>query len=238
MTQKQSVILKSLLFVAGLGVIVLAFFLFNNTTALRDAEWYMWISIVIMYLVFFCPFFLTRIHTENTAEKMPSLTMIWFGVVFFIIVSTAVTVVVVLLLVPVRVAVIVECVLAFLFAINVYFGYFASSHVHYVEQTETQMLSSIKEIRAAMDLLVAKSSALNDGYSAEREKLSCLAEDVKYLSPVQTGSAVDLEQEILEKINVVGDACGMVLDGSDGLELRKQLTALDMLIRQRKLMKN
>lgn len=238
MTEKKSLFIKSLLFVVGLGIIALAWYLFTGAEQLTQEQEYIWISIAMMYVIFFCPFFFSEINTKNVSGIIPSLTMVWLGVIVLITISIGMTVCVAFHVVQIRIAIVTECVLVFLFAIDSYFGYFANSHVQNVEQQEAQALSLIKQMRSSLDLLVLKSSSLNETYAAEKKQIASLAEDVRYISPVDNAGAVKLEQDILGAITVASAACDSTLAGSAGVDLKKQITALETIIKQRKLLKN
>jgi len=166
MTEKKSIFIKSLLFILGLGIIALAWYLFTKGEKLTDEQLYLWISIAVMYVIFFCPFFFSEIHVKNVSGKIPSLTMVWLGVAVLIAISIGMTICVAFCVVQIRIAIVTECVLVFLFAIDSYFGYFANSHVQNVEQQETQALSLIKQIRSSLDLLSLKAGSLNETYAA------------------------------------------------------------------------
>ena len=238
MTEKKSLFIKSLLFILGLGVIAFAWYLFTGGVRMTSEQTYLWASVVVMYVIFFCPFFFSSIHVKNLSGKIPSLTMVWLGVIVFIGASIAMTITAVYKVVEVRIAIVIECVFAFLFAIDSYFGYFANSHVQNVSQQEDQALNLIKQIRDSLGMLNLKANSLNENFVEQKKLISFLAEDVKYLSPVDSAGAVKLEQDILGAITATSSACDTLLSGSDGLELKKQLGSLENLIKQRKLMKN
>jgi hypothetical protein len=228
-----------MLFILGLGTVAACYFLIDYGKVLDQFQIYMWVSIGVMYVIFFCPFFFSHITVKNLNGKIPSLTMVWLGEIVFLVISIGITISVCFHVLQVSIAIGIELILFFLLLADIYFGYFANSHVQSVEQNETQSLGLIKQIRVALDSVNLKVPSLNDSYAAEKKQIAFLAEEVHYISPVDNiTESAKLELDILGKITAVSSACDATLSGGDGAELRKQIAALDLLIKQRKLMKN
>ncbi|MFA6938315.1 MAG: hypothetical protein WCQ67_08800 [Treponema sp.] len=238
MNKKQSLFSRILIFVLGLGIIILAYYLFGSEGEKTDPQKFMWANIVVMYLVFFCPFFFSNVHTDNVDKKTPSLVTVWLGDIIFIIVALGLTIAIMNDVLQIRTAIIIEAILVFLFAIDIYFGYFGNTKIQEVGAHETQMLSAIKDIRSSMELLILKSSSLSSAYDDEKKKIASISEDARYLSPVENTNAVSLEQNMLGKITALSSACDSIASGSDGSDFKTQLSSLDMLMKQRKLLKN
>jgi hypothetical protein len=136
MTKTQSLVFRVLLFLAGAGIIALAFFLLEGGKEIAGKDIFMWISIGIMYLAVFCPFFFLSVNTENFSGKIPSLILIWLGVFLY---TPASVVNIVLLkngIIPLNASIVIQAALLFLFLLDVYFGYFASAHAVQVAAEE------------------------------------------------------------------------------------------------------
>jgi hypothetical protein len=69
MTAKQSVFFRTILFLLGAGIVVLAFFLLTREKELTGHIAFIWILIAVMYLVFFTPFFFSVIRISNFFGK-------------------------------------------------------------------------------------------------------------------------------------------------------------------------
>ena len=194
MTEKQSNLFRIILFAAGLGIMLLAFFLFRSPV-MAAVEIFMWINIAVCYLVFFIPFFFGAIHLKGLAAATSSYVIIWISDLIFVVCAVSFCVLVPLKLVEIRLAVLTEAVLFFVAIILVYFAVFTGSHIKSVKQNETHAMASIKQIRSSMETLSFKATSLGDGYGEEKKTLEALTEEVKYISPVKDIMGAKFEQE-------------------------------------------
>jgi hypothetical protein len=235
MTRNQSLLFRFILFIAGAGIIVLAFFLTKGDRELDRIDAFVWASIGLMYLIFFLPFFFSSINIANFSGKMPSLALIWTGIFFYIIASVIILFLLAFFhIISINTAVIIQAVLLFIFFINVYFAYFASSHVGNVameEASKQQYLNQIKPKAQSLQLLVNK---LSTDLNKAQKTLTLSIEQIKFIYPV--GNGADLELQILQSLNKLSELCNT--PGAIPSVLEGEAEKLLMLVKERKLLRN
>jgi uncharacterized protein YukE len=238
MTRNQSLFFRLVLFLAGAGVILLAFFLTTGGKELEGIDAYVWVSIGLMYLAFFMPFFFSSITIGNFSGKIPKLTILWPGIILYIIASL----VIILLLAAARVmslnaAIISHAVVIFLFAINVYFACFASSHAGRVAAEEADIRRNLTEIKARAQALSLLVNRLPAEYENAQKTLRQAVEEIKYIYPVSSG-AEDVEQRLFASVNKLSELCGGVSSNAHPANLENEAQALLALVKERKLLRN
>lgn len=237
MTRKQSQRFRILLFVCGLGIIALAFFLITANKELTRKDVFTWISITVMYCVFFTPFFFSSIRISNFSDKIPSLPLVWTGISLYIIISI---VLIILLGVgfPFKAIIIIQAVILFLFMIDVYFAYFASSHAGRVGIEEATTRQYLTEIKTKAQLLSLTVNNLPAEYENAQKILKKTLEDIKYISPVEIGTADELELQIIVAIKSISEKCALIDENSHPSGLLQEAQNLQNLINMRKLLRN
>jgi len=237
MTKNQSLIFKAILFLAGAGIVVLALFLTRSGEGVKDKDVFIWVSIGLMYLIFFVPFFFSSISIGGFSVKIPRWTMIWLGSILYIAASVVVIIVLSKQILPFNIAIIIQAVLLFLFAINVYFGYYASSHISAVnmeEHSKKQLLDDIKAKAKTVSLLI---SGLPEEYESTQCLLAAVFEDIRYLSPVDKGAGRELEQKINAHLDTLAQLCGSAGEGGHPL-FEAAVQKLITCVKTRKLLRN
>ena len=239
MTRNQSLFFRLLLFLAGAGIIILAFFLTKGTRELSRIDAFVWTSIGLMYLIFFLPFFFSAINIANFSGKIPSLSIVWFGVLFYM----AASVVILLLLIaakfiPINVAIIIQAILLFLFFVDVFFAYFASSHVRNVAVEETGKQKYISQIKPKAQVLSLAVTKLSTEYENVQKILKSAIEDIKYIYPVSGGAGSDLELRIIKSLNTLSELCGGIQSGAHPADLEPEAENLRILVKERKQLRN
>jgi len=237
MTRNQSLFFRFILFLAGAGILVLAFFLTKGGRELDRIDAFVWTSIGLMYLILFLPFFFSVINIANFSGKTPSLALVWTGIFFYIIASVILLFLLAFFyILSFNTAVIIQAVLLFIFAINVYFAYFASSHVGNVAAEEAgkqQYLNQIKPKAQTLQLLVNKLPA---DFSNAQKTLTQTIEQIKFIYPVDRGAGDDLELQILQSLNKLSELCNT--PGAIPVGLEGEADKLLMLVKERKLLRN
>ena len=140
--------------------------------------------------------------------------------------------------VSIKIAVVIECVLLFFLAITVFVSLLSAAHIHTAVKAGDQLLSSVKELRSEGSMLALKADTLSSAYDAEKKRIKAVTENLAYISPVHNDTAARIERDMLKSIAALNDACDTVHEGSDGAALRKQLAALELLLKQRLLQRN
>ncbi len=239
MTKNQSLFSRFLLFFAGAGIGALIFFLTTGNRELTRTDTFMWISIALMYLVFFLPFFFSAITISNFSVKIPRLSLIWSGILLYIICST----VIILLHVPFSLisfnaAVIVQAIVLFLFFIIVYFAFLTSSHVSSVaaeEADKQQYLNRIKPKAQSLSLSVDK---LSSEYGNAQKMLKQIFDDINYIYPVNGSAGSELELKIFNSLDSLSKLCDNILSGSHTADLAPEAEKLQRFVNERKMLRN
>jgi len=240
MTRNQSLLFRTILFIAGAGIIVLAFFLLKGDRELTGKDAFVWTSIGLMYLVFFLPFFFSAIRAGNFSGKIPSLGLVWWlGIPLYIAASAAVIILFVpAQLISLNIAIIIQAVLLFIFLVIVFFAFFASSHVGKVaveEAVKQQYLNQIKPKAQALLLSVDKFPAQ---YEKIQKTLKQAIDDIKYIYPVDGGAGDELELRIMQSLKTISELCDGILMRGHSVALETEAEKLLMLVKERKLLRN
>ncbi|MDR2417600.1 MAG: hypothetical protein LBD79_00925 [Treponema sp.] len=238
MTKNQSSLFRRALFLLGLGVVALAFFLNTRSRELTRVDVFTWVSITLMYLVFFIPFFFSSIRLSSFSSRIPSLVVFWTGVVFYIIASIVVIILLSLYIVSVNTAIIAQAALLFLFAVNGYLALFASSHAHRVSVEEDTKQRFIDEIKSKAQFLLLSAGGLPAESENAREIIKRVVEDIKYISPLNDGAGDELELKIIISLNTLAELCNSAARSGHPVALPAEARKLQSLVRERKLLKN
>jgi hypothetical protein len=238
MTKKQSSLFRRALFLLGLGVVALAFFLNTRGQELTRTDAFDWVSITLMYLVFFIPFFFSSIWLSNFSGKIPLLVMIWSSVVFYITASIVVIILLSLDIVSISMAIIAQAALLFLFAVNGYFALFVSSHARRVSVEENTKQRFIGEIKSKAQFLLLSADSLPTESEGARDIIKRAAEDIKYISPLNDGAGDEFELKIIASLNTLAELCNNAAGGGRPVALLAEAKKLQSLVRGRKLLKN
>jgi hypothetical protein len=238
MTGKQFSALRFLLFITGGGIVILAFFLTSGGRNLGQIDVFMWVSIALMYLVIFVPFFLSGIRIENFSGKIPSLVMVWIGVFVYVPASTAVIVLLKTGVLSFNAAIIIQMVFAFVFAVNVYFGYFANLHLRGVDLEESNLRARLVEIKSKASSLSLASGRLPAQYGEIQKKLKRGLDDITYITPVQNGLGDEGESRILASLEQIKTRCETAAQGGTPADFENIVDELRTLVAERKLLRN
>jgi hypothetical protein len=238
MTKNQSSLFRGALFFLGLGVVALAFFLTRQGRELTRVDAFTWVSITLMYLAFFIPFFFSSIRLSSFSGKIPSLVMVWTGVVFYIIASIVVIILLSLYIASVNTAIIAQAILLFLFAVDGYLALFASSHARRVSVEEDTKQQFIGEIKSKSQVLSLSAERLPAEFESARTVIKRASEDIKYISPLNDGAGEELELKIIISLNTLMELCDGVSGGGHPVALAAEANKLQALVRERKLLRN
>ena len=239
MTKSQSSIFRFLLFLAGAGIILLAFSLTKGDRELNKIDAFIWVSIGLMYLFFFLPFFFSTVKIGNFTRKIPSLSMVWLGIILYMAASVGVILALAVAnAISINTATIIQAVLLFLFFVNVYFAYFASSHVHDVAAEEAEKQQYIRRIKSKAQTLSLSVNRLPAEYEKTQKTLKKALEDIKYIYPVGGGFGDDLEMQIITTLNTLTELCEDIPSSANPATLEPEADNLLMLIKERKLLRN
>jgi hypothetical protein len=238
MTKDQSRFFRFVLFLAGAGIVALAFRLTTGGSELTEKDKFMWISISVMYLFFFLPFFFSLISIGNFSVKIPSLTMVWTGIFLYIPVSVVIILALKNSVIAFNTALVIQVILVFLFFLDIYFAYFANSHIQAVAVEESGKLQYVTEMKNKALLLVVKAGSLKGTYEQIQEQIKKAAEDIRYFSPVDRGKSMETDLKIINSVESLSQLCGVVSEGGHSDSFDAEMNKLQGLIQERKLLRN
>jgi hypothetical protein len=238
MAGKRFSALRYLLFIAGGGILVLAFFLTGGGKNPGRADVFMWVSIALMYLVIFVPFFLSAIRIENFSDKIPSLVMVWAGIFVYVPASTAVIILLKTGILSFNAAVIIQSVFVFVFSVNVYAGYFANAHLRGLGTEESNLRGRLTEIKSKAASLSLAAGRLPAQYGEIQKKLSHCLDDITYITPVLNGLGDEGESRILAALEQIKTRCETAAQGGTPADFEKTVDELRAFVAERKLLRN
>ena len=239
MTKSQSSFIRFLLFLAGAGIIILAFFLTKGDRELTQIDAFVWTSVGLMYLIFFLPFFFSAINIANFSGKIPALSIVWLGIFLYLAASVIVIVLLAVAhVISINTAILIQVILLFLFIIDVYLAYFASSHVRSVAAEEAGKQQYIARIKPKAQVLSLSVNKLPAEYESAQKILKQALEDIKYIYPVNSGAGDDLEMRIINSLDTLSELCGSIPSGAHTTALLPEAENLLMLVKERKLIRN
>jgi hypothetical protein len=238
MTKGQSQFFRFALFLLGAGIIALVFYLTKDGNELTGIDKFMWISVSLMYLFLFLPFFFSVINIGNFSTKIPSLTMVWIGIFLYIPASVAVILALKNSAIVLDTALIIQAVLVFLFFLDIYFAYFANSHIQAVAVEESGKLQYVAEMKNKALLLVVKTGSLTGAYEKVQARIKKAAEDIRYFSPVDRGKSMETDLKIINSIESLSQFCDVVSGGGYSDSFDAEINKLEILIKERTLLRN
>ena len=238
MTKYQALAFRFILFLAGIGIIILAFFLINGDKEPGSFDIFIWASIGIMYVVFFVPFFFSAVNIGNFSAKIPSISMVWTGIIVYIAASIMVIYQLLKGTISLNIAIIIQAVLFFIYMINVYFAYFANSHVKNVAEEEDDIKFYITKIKTKAGVLLLSVNRLPGEYEKTQKILKQSIDEIRYISPVNNDMGSELETGILGSLNSISEIIDAILGGAQNPSLESAAINLQQLVKERKLLRN
>lgn len=241
MTKSQSMLFRLLLFLAGAGIIVLAFFLIHGKQEpeLAPEIIFMWVSIGVIYLVLFLPFLLAAINIGSFSKKIPVISLMWVSIPLYL----AASIIVIVLLFyaesfTLNAGIITQSVLLLLLFVMVYLAYFASSHVSSVAGEEAAKQRNISQLKPKAQSLLLSVHKLPPEYAKAQTILKQAIDDIRYIYPVDNGAGDNLESQIMQSLNIISEICSDLFDGAQTASLESEAEKLRMLVKERKLLRN
>jgi len=238
MIKYQALVFRFILFLAGAGIVVLAFFLINGSKELSGSDMFIWASISGMYLVFFVPFFFSAVNIGNFSAKIPAISMVWTGILLYTAASITLIVLLVRNIIPLNIAIIIQAVLFFIYLINVYFAYFAVSHVKSAAEEVEDKEFYLKKIKSKAGVVLLSVNRLSGEYEKTQKLLKQSIDDIRYISPVNNDAGSELETGILRSLDSISEIIDAILGGAGNPSLENAAIALQQLVKERKLLRN
>ena len=236
MTRNSLSVFKWILFILGAGIVFLTFKLNTGGRELTQSDEFMWTSIAVMYLVVFLPFFFSSVRIGNFSGKIPSLAMVWLGVSLYIPASIVVIALLVKGSLPINTAIIIQAVIVFFFAIDIYFGYFANLHMVSVAREEASLTRHLTGIKSKALSLSLAAGRLPPEYENTQKTLKQALDDIKYITPVRDDAGTDLETRIISALDSIKLLCETIGEGARPSSFENEINTLQALVKERKLL--
>lgn len=237
MTKNAVNIFKGVILAFGLLVYGVAFALVAGGRELNSREVYLWVMIGVVYLAFFVPALFNSLTFKSFAHSTAGVVLLWNADIVFCFVTVILSLAVYYERCSIAIAIVAELAMLFAVLILVFVSVMAGSHIQSVGAKEEASLSKIKEMRSALSLLDLQASSSDIGDDIKRT-IKALAEDARYISPVESKEASLLEESIIGKIAQVKDALQDAANGAGGGGVQKAVDELKAKMAERKLMRN
>jgi hypothetical protein len=221
-----------------MGIVLLAFFLFTRGRTLSEKDIFIWISIGVMYLVFFIPFIFTSLSIAGFSGKIPSLAIVWWAIFLYIPLSILILALLRLSILSFNAALVAQVILLFVFMITIYLGYFASSHAGNVTAEEGHKQQTLTEMKNRAASLALKAGTLPGGYGKVQKLILQSTGDIRYLSPAGQNKNVELDSKILNATGVLIQLCDTALEGGEPVSFEEEAKKLGMFVRERRLLRD
>jgi hypothetical protein len=164
--------------------------------------------------------------------------MVWIGIFLYIPASVAVILALKISAIVFNTALLIQAVLIFLFLLDIYFAYFANSHIQAVAVEESGKLQYVTEVKNKALLLVVKAGSLTGTYEPVQGQIKKAAEDIRYFSPVDRGKSMETDLKIINAIENLSQLCDVVSGGGHPDSFDVEMNKLQILIKERKLLRN
>lgn len=207
-TQRTSAF-ASVLFVAGLAIVILGLLaLAPYLPGGSRVFWFVAADVIVLYLLVFSPLVMGERVSDLTGGRIVSLGIYWYAVgayallTAFVLFSVCTSV-----RPPLMIYIVLQLAGLFCVALAAFFGDAAHGQVEEVEAIQEQQLSSVRDLRATSEqLAIAVSQIDTTGNTALGELATAterIADDLRYLTPVQTQQAVLLERRIQSDLDTL-----------------------------------
>lgn len=236
-------VIKFLIFTLGLIIYTIAYLIAtdgkDSKTVPMNVQ-YLWIMIGVDYIFLSVPFLVKSITISSFTLNAPSIILIWGADIFFCVSSLVIASLSYRNIIGVRVAVIIDLIMFFFVVIVLFIAALTSDHVKAVVSKEEGMLKRTDEIKRICTLI--KQSLLleytNSFNSETKDAIAKVADDMLYLSPVNTKEAADIETSILEKLVQLQEILQNKDEKISEKDAKGALKSLTYLVKERKLMVN
>lgn len=196
------IVMRAALLIAGLCIVVLSMLLLSPEIA-RDQNVVVFTAsdVVLLFCVLVGPMLSGESIEEFTAGRIVSTGILFRATIPFAVCTAAlVTYANIVPNPPLKLLVVAQLALTFVFVLWMYFGMLTSAHVEGVAQSEQALKYSVEALRASSQNLAVDSSRVDFSQYPRLESLSesivKIAEEARYLTPVASTEAANLEQQI------------------------------------------
>ena len=224
-----------IIFIAGALVLAFAFLMLSPLFAFRQAEYiFSCISVSLIYLAYFLPVLIGSFGGD-IAGVAASGAIYYKGVSAYSAV-TVIDIALTFVFMPLPLSIVIECVALFVLFIWVFMALLTKEHIDSSLRDENEIKSLVMELRSRAGRLASITAGL-DRNNAIRVRAEKIAEDMRYLSPSNSGSARDFERKLLAILDAILME-GAVSSGEGVItaSLQNKFNEFDVLYRERKSM--
>jgi hypothetical protein len=164
--------------------------------------------------------------------------MVWTGIFLYVPASIVIIVLLRTGIVSFNAALIIQAVLVFLFALDVYFGYFANFHTGSVAWEEAALMQYLAEIKSKALSLALAAGGLPVEYEKTQKNLKQTLDDIKYITAVQDNAGTELEIKIISALDSIKFLCETITEGAYSSSFESEVNKLRMFVKERKLLRN
>lgn len=244
MIRSNSTLLRVGLFVLGLCVVVLALVALP-TRAFADPMVLMFTTIdaVALYVVLFAPLLVVDRIQDLSAGRIVSMGIVWRATVPYALLSLGVMYMANTMARP-PLALLCAVQLAGLFglALALFFGGEAEEHIQDVEHHEVIVRSSVTRLRGKSEELVAAAAHADLSQEDDTRELAVLvgriADELRYMTPVQTDEAMGLERHIAANLERLQACIHSDMGGAEVADAKRLAKDTLATIAQRRAMHN
>ena len=200
MTKKQSLIFRLSILFFGLIIIYVAYLMFAPSKEnILPKQHYLWANIALIYIISMCPSLFITIRKESFSKSIYPILAMWSIVSLYIIAGALLILFVMIEFLAIKIAILLQMILFFVFAIAMYGACFTGSHIANVATKEKMMMERLNIIKQKAQLIQAK---LNKDNECHRE-LAKLMESLTFLSPASNIEAYTLEAKIIAQLDIL-----------------------------------
>ena len=232
---KTSSILKIVILVLGLVLIGVAFAFWGPKDGFTSIDKYIWINVLVAYCSLAAVMFCFRINVDNADSRIFPVLFIVRSLIVFAIFTVIMMILVGTENISVKVGVILQLVLVFIAFLYILISVVISGHVRNVASSEVKLTGDIDNIRAMLNGLNVRASALPEQFDGVKKSITDLNDDFRYLSACKNQRAVQLEQEIIAQIMKLEK---LVKDKEDIAGMEDACHEIKLLLKERKAILN
>ena len=198
---KTSTIIKIVILVLGLVIIGVAFAFWGPAKGeATSIDTYVWINILVAYCALAGLFFTIRINVDNADSRIYSVLFIFKGLLVFAILTVGLTILVGFRVLSPKIAIIIQLVALIGCLLYVLVAVVSAGHIRNVAAEQTKLTGDIDNLRAVLNGLDVRASALPEQYDGVKKSITGLKDDLRYLSACKNQRAVQLEQDITAEV--------------------------------------
>ena len=203
MNKNQSNFIRTILYIAGSALIILAMLFIKLPVISKWANQYIWISVFLMYTVCFIPFLLNSFGGVRFDSLLTGGSVYYKGVGVYIAAVIALIYMAASGIVSHSILIIGQLAALFLLAVFIYLSLSSAQHTSNVQSREAKKAAKLNEIKTLMKQVVSVSENLDSSKTAMKKKIEKAAGEIRYLSPSDAQQAVDLEYQIYDLLDEV-----------------------------------